>query len=92
VQKTFGNHCCPIKIAYLWQEATLAMLLAESPLEQAALLVDLIASPFLSFFLAKKKGTKKNATFSYRSAAKRSPAACFVEACYSNVRYRGDFH
>jgi hypothetical protein len=61
-------------------------------MEQAALLVDLIASPFLSFFLAKKKGTKKSATFSYRSAAKRSSAACFAEARYSNVRYRGDFH
>jgi hypothetical protein len=70
----------------------LARLLAQFPLEQAALLVDLIASPLLSFFVAKKKVTKKNATFSYRSAAKRSSSACFAEACYSNVRYRGGFH
>jgi hypothetical protein len=56
------------------------------------LCVNITASPVLSFFLAKKKVPKKNATFSYRSAAKRSPAARFAEACYSNVRYRGDFH
>jgi hypothetical protein len=53
------------------------------PIGIACFMVDVTASPLLSFFLAKKKGAKKNATFSYRSAAKRSPTACFVEACYS---------
>ena len=43
----------------------------------------------LSFFLAKKKGPKKNATFANRSARKRSLTAWFVETRYSNVRYRG---
>ena len=36
----------------------------------------------LSFFLAKKKGPKKNATFANRSAGKRSPAAWPVEAFF----------
>jgi hypothetical protein len=45
-----------------------------------------LASPLLFFVLPQRNKTKENGTFLYRSARKRSQAACFVEAWCSNVR------